>query len=450
MNRLLVLSSVALVLSGCGMKAVPACGPDTCMGCCDMSGACQPGDQLAACGQSGAACGTCDSTQTCSMGACMAGGGDAGTDAGAGGGGGSNVYPGPHPSYPQVILLDGGHVLAHPHFIPISFSDDDAGTVALFDDFVSKIGGSTYWTAVTAEYGVGPGVSEPPVHLAEVAPTMIDDHQIQTWLVDKIDAGLGASVVDPIFAVVYPPTSVVTYEGETACARVLAWHGRVNLAGTEYSYAVMPHCPMANGQTDTQLLTRGTSHEFVEASTDPHFPRAFGAIDEPHGAWQILLGTETGDLCAQNHDAFYTPTDVNYLVQRSWSNAAAAAGHDPCVPAPAGEVYFAAVPVVPDIVDYTFSGDAGTMPGVHIPLGQSKTIDVQLFSDAPTTPFQLQAQAVTGSMRFSWDRTQGVNGDVAHLTITPTTFDAASGGAFFVVFAAHSNADYHWVPAFVH
>jgi hypothetical protein len=53
-------------------------------------------------------------------------------------------------------------------------------------------------------------------------------------------------------------------------------------------------------------------------------------------------------------------------------------------------------------------------------------------------------------MRFAWDRTQGVNGDVAHLTITPTTFDAASGGAFFIVFAAHSNADYHWVPGFVH
>src|ERR1041385_2462590 len=121
-----------------------------------------------------------------------------------------------------------------------------------------------------------------------------------------------------------------------------------------------------------------------------------------------------------------------FVVQRTWSNASVAAGHDPCVPAPATP-YVAAAPVFDDITLTTHSGNTINTKGVMVPVGTSKTIEVDLFSDQPTdADFIVQAQdgaSVTGtgtpSLSFQWDRTQGKNGDKLHLMITRTL--AASG-----------------------
>jgi hypothetical protein len=47
-----------------------ACGPSTCTGCCNASGACAGGGDLTACGTAGAACQTCGLFQTCQSGTC--------------------------------------------------------------------------------------------------------------------------------------------------------------------------------------------------------------------------------------------------------------------------------------------------------------------------------------------------------------------------------------------
>src|SRR5206468_11189841 len=118
----------------------------------------------------------------------------------------------------------------------------------------------------------------------------------------------------------------------------------------------------------------------------------YAQVDDADVAWMFVLGgAETGDMCAQQASSFTKFAELPaYTVQRFWSNASAAAGHDPCVPSLPGEVYFQSAPVLPDMVSLT--GLPVPLKGVQIPVGQSKVISVDLFSDAPTSgPWTVQA-----------------------------------------------------------
>jgi len=102
--------------------------------------------------------------------------------------------------------------------------------------------------------------------------------------------------------------------------------------------------------------------------------------------------TENGDLCAvgvgQN---YFKPPSYAHTVQRGWSNKAAAANQDPCAPSVASTPYFAAAGVFPDTVKVLVQFQQRTTKGVIIPVGQSKTIDVQLFSTAPVGTIVVKA-----------------------------------------------------------
>jgi hypothetical protein len=119
------------------------------------------------------------------------------------------------------------------------------------------------------------------------------------------------------------------------------------------------------------------------------------------------------------------PADIGYAVQRLWSNASAAAGHHPCVPAPA--LYFIAQPVLPDSA--TVTGNYGTKAtrAVTVPLGKSKTVPLELSSDGPSAPWTVTVYDVAtvrgdgAELAFTLDRTQGRNGDTLALTIRRTT-----------------------------
>ncbi|MBI3180928.1 MAG: VCBS repeat-containing protein [Myxococcales bacterium] len=86
---LLVAVVASGVLAACENSSGPACGPSTCSGCCDVTGACQAGNFANACGSAGSQCTICALGQTCQLGYCMVAGtsGDAG---GGGGGGGAD------------------------------------------------------------------------------------------------------------------------------------------------------------------------------------------------------------------------------------------------------------------------------------------------------------------------------------------------------------------------
>jgi hypothetical protein len=357
------------------------------------------------------------------------------------------MYPAPHPAPPQVISGPGS-VLAAPKIVPVFFPND--AFQAQLVDFASKVGATNYWKAASMEYGVGAASSLPPVVLTEAAPATIDDSAIQTWLAGKLngnDAMWPAPDANTIYVVHFPATTTITLQSgqgaSTSCQEFGGYHDSIALDATHGSmnvaYAVVPRCSNFGGLQGVDAVTGAESHELLEAATDP-FPMVsagYGTVDDAHLYWEFVLGGgEVGDMCAQFPGAFTKFPELPYTVQRSWSNAAVKAGHDPCVPALAGQVYFNAVPVLPD--NLSFPG-VGTMKAVSIPVGQTKTIDLDLYSDGDTGgPFTVDVQdfgAITGqapTLNVSLDRSQGQNGEKLHLTITTLKKNQYGASAFIV------------------
>jgi hypothetical protein len=193
-----------------------------------------------------------------------------------------------------------------------------------------------------------------------------------------------------------------------------------------------------DSRSPAQVRTAAISHELVETATDP-FPfsnPAYQLEDRADIVWTVITGGEVGDMCAFNDDAYYVPPGSKYMVQRTWSNAAAKLTHNPCVPHTTTAPYFNSYPALESIA----LGDATYLTrGVHIPLGQSKTIDITLYSGAATTntwavsvlDFAYWVRGVAGLTCARQER--GHNGDTIHLTITPKTADPDLNAEAFII-----------------
>ena len=290
------------------------------------------------------------------------------------------------PPVPAVQYL-GGTVLHAPHVIPILYSTES--DIADVQAFLGALGGSTYWQQVTQEYVAGGSTlaAASPVIVTDAPPTTIDDAQIGPWLINLVqsDAGLPPPAPDNIYVIFYPSSTTVTFKafGWTLCSNNLGYH--INTASPALVYAVIPDCGPVTGRTTTPLdsVTSIASHEIIEAVTDPfESSLAWVTLDAQHAVWNFSPGSEVGDLCAFQPQS-YQRLVGSYVVQRSWSNASAAAGHDPCVPL-LSTPYFNSIPLFTDSVHIAGVPLGPTMTaGVRVPLGQSMTIPVQLIADGP-------------------------------------------------------------------
>jgi hypothetical protein len=374
----------------------------------------------------------------------------------------STTYPAAHPPMPTVVS-GGGPTLANPVFIPITFPDDpnQADIVA----FTSGIGSTTYWSTIVSQYGVGPATSGTPVVLtAEEEPagtgSTIDDMTgIQPWLQTQVETGALAGTNGPntVYAIYFPSGTTITLEGAASCESFGGYHNNFTTSdtGANITYAVVPRCGsfMTGGGSlsGVDAITGPASHEYLEAATDPEPSTndAYISVDNNDFIWEFTLGGgEIGDMCAQFPGVFYKPTGFAYTVQRAWSNSAGLASHDPCQPGLTGEVYFNSVAVLPSL---TLGGGIGTTTAVSIPLHMTKTVEVDLYSDGPTSgPWTVQAldanQAMgqPASLSFSWDKTTGQNGDKLHLTIT-TIADPASKGDGFIILSTLGATTNFWM-----
>ena len=81
----LAIGLLVSLVPSCGQAA---CGPKSCYGCCDPTGLCVTGTEVAACGINGGVCNGCGASQACQQGGCAflrgSGASDAGTDGGNG------------------------------------------------------------------------------------------------------------------------------------------------------------------------------------------------------------------------------------------------------------------------------------------------------------------------------------------------------------------------------
>ncbi|MFI5303110.1 MAG: hypothetical protein ACHREM_33890, partial [Polyangiales bacterium] len=377
----------------------------------------------------------------------------------------------PHPAMPQV-LDQGGNVLKSPVFQSISFKGYDQTSDV--DTMVDTVGTLPYWAGAVGEYGVGTPTVQPPVHLTETALSSYADSDVQALLQPWIDAGtIATPTSEMIYVISFPKQTTLTdTSGNTSCIAggFGGYHGtaQVTKAGSSkrinVQYAVIPECepdPDA-GFVDPAIksTTEAISHELVEAVTDPLVGigrLTWYGTDPAFQPWATVLGIgELGDACSLYQSSYYQPAGYAYFLQRTWSNKNAAASHDPCAPELDGEICVNAATVLPDtgVTMLDPNGNTVGTTGVLIAQGSSKTIEVDLFSDAPMAnwtvsaedlPMQTPAPA-TPNLSFAWDKTTGNNGDKLHLTITFNTIDPTVDGALFFV---HSTLDtthvHHWI-----
>jgi hypothetical protein len=368
-------------------------------------------------------------------------------------------YPAPHASLPQVVTAN-GPVLKAPKIVATGFSGDP--NLPTLRGFVESLAaGAAYWSEATSQYGVGPIASGTLTTLDEKAPSTIDDSQIQSWLAAQFGGGADAGALPPpdletMYVILYPAATTVTSASGTNCRDFDGYHSEFSYGGGRVTYAVVTACPIP-GLTEQDSITAIASHELAEAATDPlpgDRPAWVGTT--PIGvAWQFLgPGGEIGDMCEQFTDSFYTPSGFPYAVQRVWSNRDALASHDPCQP-DGKSPYFNTAPALPDEITASLPQAfvASTTPGIKIPVGQSRTVELDLFSDAPMPAWNVGAvdlgYALYGKplLSFSFDTITGQNGDVIHLTIT--VLAAGPGGAEpFWIQSNSSSATTYW-PAVV-
>jgi hypothetical protein len=416
------LSSIAFLASACGSGANHNAATGTAGGTAGSANA------------GGAGGMTTTSQASVSSSSSSSGVVDAGPDTGAV----STTYPAPHAAPPQVAY-SGGTVLAAPKFVPVFFGNENGTFQTELTDYLSKVGTTKYWAAATMEYGVGPASSATPVVLTEDAPPTTDDATIQMWLQTKLNGNdplWPQPDANTIYVLHYPSGTSITLPdpmGGTSmsCVQFGGYHSETALDAAHMNqpvvYAVVPQCQLFGDLTGIDAVTGAESHELIEASTDPYpmTSPAYQQVDLPDIYWELILGGgEVGDMCAQFPTSFTKFSELNYTVQRTWSNKSAKAGHDPCVPELPGEVYFNSAPLLKDNISIGLQGQTIVMKGAKIPVGSSKTIELDLFSEAdtggPWTVNVIDGATLQGggnTMTFSLDQTSGQNGQKLMLTI---------------------------------
>jgi hypothetical protein len=355
------------------------------------------------------------------------------------------------PIFPQLISA-GGPTLAKPKIVPVFFPNYDFTTEVT--DFVNKLGATDYWHQATSEYNVGPATGGTPIMLTEAAPTMIDDRAIQTWLIQKFtDGTLGTPDKSTIYAIYYPTGTTITQGGAASCQQFGAYHNEVDYNAQTFAYAVIPECSNFKTLKGIDMVTGASSHEFIEASTDPYVTSnpAYDREDGDHLAWMFFsIGGEDGDLCAQNPASFYKPDGFAYTVQRGWSNEAAQGLHDPCVPALASEPYFYSVPNLTDRLLLGMGVDKTPVMGAQVLRSVPKTISINLYADGtPSGPWEIEAidssEKAGGDkqLAFTFDKTSGVAGDQINMTITVVN-RASDGVEAFLLTSTLGNQKSFW------
>jgi len=359
-------------------------------------------------------------------------------------------FPGPHPAPPQVQNY-GGPVLTTPTVIPIFFPSDSYQSQ--LETFLGQVAASTFWASATLEYGAGPLTIGTSIVVTDTPPGTPTVSEIEAWLVSYLDgthSEFPPVALNNIYVIFYPTSTTITDPSlGTSCVDFGGYHSEAkSTTNQSIVYAVLPRCPSFGTLTGLDALTGPVSHELIEASTDPLGSNpAWVVVDTDHMVWNIRPLGEIGDMCAYEPQSYQRLVD-SFVVQRPWSNASALAGHDPCVPV-LTQPYFASAPVLTDSVMLDYYGQEIATKGVQVPLNQSKTIDVQLFSDGPVANWTVQAvdanygTANPAELTFSWDASSGNNGDTLHLTITRIANGNMYQGTEFFVYAQRNSSDYN-------
>jgi hypothetical protein len=370
----------------------------------------------------------------------------------AGDGPSGPFVPAPHAPLPQVVN-SGGPVIGAPKVLPILYTGDTGASD--IEGFVRELTQTTYWTTTTSEYGVGPLTMLPTVTLSGVAPAKVSDAELQAMLLESTSGAnpaWGAPDASTVYLFALPSGTIEIDSNGACCTDYDGYHSETTGGTIALPYVVACACPGFGGTAESTLHLRtiAISHEMVESATDPfpHLNPAFLHEDDDHLVWTSVTGGEVADMCVLDEDAYFIPVGSQYMIQRTWSNSAAAASQEPCVPVRTAGPYFNTFPALSNVPYFHLVGHATATQGIDIPLGGTRTIPLNLYSSAPTggawTVRVFDANdLLSGSpnLSLSLDRTSGQNGDTINLTITPHTADPKTGAEAFVLFSELGTPD---------
>jgi hypothetical protein len=240
------------------------------------------------------------------------------------GDGGDGGFP-TAPHVPPPAMPDqGGPVIASPHLVSISFAGyGDEAALSAYGDWIV---GSKWLALVGKEYGVGLG-RHSHVSLANALPASVSDSDITQVLSMGIASGSlpkpSSGTPDTIYMVVLPEG--VSISGFPPCSSTNSYAGAYHAATSDgLVYGIVGQCPGAG------FNPVAFAHEFIEAATDP----TVGGV-----AWMFREQDE-GEIADQCGSVMY---DGQWAC-RVWSNAAATAGIDPCIPAISDPYFSVSIP----------------------------------------------------------------------------------------------------------
>jgi hypothetical protein len=235
--------------------------------------------------------------------------------------------PAPHRAPPPIPPM-GQRVIGSPRLVPI-VAEGDPFAELLFS-FADAVPSSDWWTAVTAGFGVSSMVSGQAITGPEMDPQM--SFQASVAYVKSAVAGTS---VEPDGRTVYllflaPGIEVIDGDGiaNCGCAELAGYHGPLDAEGD--AIAIVQRC-----SADIDSQTNIASHEIIESATDPDTSTGYREPSEMP-VWQgsVWSGQEVADICATTR-----VHEGGFEYQRSFTNGAAQAGDDPCVP-PLAEPYY--------------------------------------------------------------------------------------------------------------
>ena len=318
----------------------------------------------------------------------------------------------------------GGPVLPAPQIVTFTFSN--TANAAALQAFGATITQTPWFTDVTRDYCIHDGgtcITAGPTGLSvdittAAAASYTDTFgqgdagaaDLEQFINQQISAAVAASAIpapgpSSLYVFYFPSTTSIVSDGAgmnggTSCSSFSGYHSNMTYTDgtTPIVYAIIPDCAGSRPTRELSSMTTAASHEIAEATTDPHVnTEPTWYLDQPIGITDAAISVpqfrndpwattftygEVGDNCERlpartwTLDAGPPGGDAGYIVQRIWSMSAAAAGHNPCVPVPAGETYY----------------NASTDKAIYVAnVGDTFTVDVTAFSEVARPSWRLDA-----------------------------------------------------------
>lgn len=220
----------------------------------------------------------------------------------------------------------GGPVLTHVNVIPVYWNSSVAYQTNLNSFYSAIPGSSTIYTTLLGQYsGIGTGTRGTPYVDTKTTGTY-SDAQVQAELNRLFTAGaIPAPTASNYYPVHFPAgVTVVDSGGSASCTQWCAYHGTYTRNGVNVNYGIIPDqgggCAGGCGSNASRVnnLTSVSSHELVEATTDPAVGLA--TVYAPPLAWYDPTYGEIGDICNASQ-ATISAGGSSFVVQTEWSNA---------------------------------------------------------------------------------------------------------------------------------